>query len=253
MTGWSDDRAGGRALSLYLNEHERSALASIDGDALHKLIDEAVWSGRSSALHVLRLASCGAHVAGRLRRFERDLDSYAKAKSAQKRNDTRERANDAGADLVRAVREMQARMVEEEKELERFRIDDLITPPSLLRERIEVRVSFQWRDTAADGWRSSSITFSQKVDLSPDYTRPQPKRKPSAREQAEARQDELYRHWEHLRMLAIHSVREYLKKGGDGTAIPRLFEARAGAHSRYLNNFGCDFWRDEASSPSATG
>jgi hypothetical protein len=32
-------------VSLYLNEHERSALASIDYDALRKLIDEAVWSG----------------------------------------------------------------------------------------------------------------------------------------------------------------------------------------------------------------
>jgi hypothetical protein len=240
-------------VSLYLNEHERSALASIDRDGLRKLIDEAVCSCRSSALHELRLASCGAHVTGRLRRFERDLDSYIKAKSAQKRSDTRQRANDAGADLVRAVGEMQARMVEEDKELERFRIDDLITPPSLLRERIEVRVSFQWRDAAADGWRLGSITFSQQVDLSPDYTRPQPKRKPSAREQAEAQQDELYRHWEHLRMLAIHSVREYLQKGGNGAAIPRLFETRASAHSRYLNNFSCDFWRDEATSPSATG
>jgi hypothetical protein len=204
-------------------------------------------------LHEFRLASCGDHVAGRLRRFERDLDSYDKAKSAQKRNDTRERANDAGADLVRAVREMQARMVEEDKELERFRIDDLITPPSLLRERIEVRVSFQWLDAAADEWRFGSITFIQQVDVRPDYTRPQPKRKPSAREQAEARQNELYRHWEHLRMLSIHSVREYLNKGGNGAAIPRLFEARAGAHSRYLDNFSCDFCRDEATSRGATG
>lgn len=37
-------------------------------------------------------------------------------------------------------------------------------------------------------------------------------------------------------MLPIHSVREYLKKGGNGAAIPRLFEARAGAHSGYLDN-----------------
>lgn len=232
-------------MSLYVHEHERSALASIDLDALRELVEEAVWR-RSSALHELRLASCGPYVSQRLRRFEEDVGSYSKAKSAQKRNDTRERAIDAGAELVRAVGEMQARMAEEDKELDRFRVDDLITPPSLLRERIEVRVGFQWRDAAADGWRFGSIAFHQQVDLSPDYSQPQPKRKPSAAKQAEARQDELYRHWEHLRMLAIHSVREYLRKGGDAGAIPKTFEARAGAHSRYLNNFSCDFWRDQA-------
>ena len=97
-------------MSLYLNEHERSATPSIDRDELRKLIDEAVWSCRSSALHELRLANCGPYGAQRLRRFERDLDSFGEVKQAQKQNDARERANDAGADLVRAVREMQARI-----------------------------------------------------------------------------------------------------------------------------------------------
>lgn len=238
-------------MNLYVTDHERNALASIDLDVLRKLIEEAVWR-RSSALHELRLVSCGPYVSQRLRRFEEDLASYAKAKSAQKRSETLERVNDAGARLVRAVREMQARMAEEDKELERFRVDDLIAPPSLLRERIEVRVGFQWRNAAADSWQFGTIAFSQQVDLSPDYTQPQPKRKLSASKQAQARHDELFRHWEHLRMLAIHSVREYLKKGGDGAAIPKTFEARSGAHSRYLNNFSYDFWRDCSAPSSAT-
>ncbi|MBN2971017.1 hypothetical protein JW805_03170 [Roseomonas aeriglobus] len=240
-------------MSLYLSEHERSALASINSNTLRELVDEAVWTTRSSALRELRLASCGVYVAERLRRFERDLDSYAKAKSAQKRSDTRARASSAGSELVRALREMQDRMATEDKELERFRIDDLIPPPHRLRERIEVRVGFQWRDTASDSWRFGSITFAHDVQLRPDYEKPVPKRKPSAAKQDEERQDELYRRWEDLRSRALGAVREFFQKGGDGAAIPERFEAQPGMRSRFLDNFSCDFWLDRAAASGAAG
>lgn len=75
-----------------------------------------------------------------------------------------------------------------------------------------------------------------------DYTQPQPTRKPSAAKLEEQRQDTLYSHWDHLRALALHSVREFLKAGGDGLTIPEKFEAKPGRTDRYLNNFSCNFW-----------
>lgn len=58
------------------------------------------------------------------------------------------------------------------------------------------------------------------------------------------RQDKLYRHWEHFRMLAINAVREFLQKGGDAATIPERFVARTSGRDRHLNNFSCDFWQE---------
>lgn len=235
---------------LYLSRGERAALASIDGDALRELIAEAIASARPGGLHGLRLTSCGPYVAERLRRFERDLGYYASAKSAQKRSDTRTQAHRAGSELAWAVCDMQSRMTDEDRELARFRIDDIIPSPRTFRKRIELRVGFSWRRSDDDEWRYGSIVFGHRVDVRRDYTRPPPKRKPSAAKQEEERQDELYRAWEHLRTLALNAVREFFQQGGDGAAIPASFEARAGTHSRHLDNFSCDFWRDPR--PSST-
>ena len=139
-------------------------------------------------------------------------------------------------------------MEEEEKETQLFRIDDMIRSPYRFSEHMELRVDYQWRPTIDDQWRFGAITFIHDVDMRPDYTRPRPKRKPSAAKVEQERQETLYRHWEHLRMLAVHAVREVLKSGGDGTAIPQTFQAKPAARDRYLNNCSCDFWREEASS-----
>ena len=142
------------------------------------------------------------------------------------------------------------RMEEEEKETQLFRIDDMIRSPCRFRERLELRVNYQWRPTIDDQWRFGTIAFLHDVDLRPDYTLPQPKRKPSAAKVEQERQETLYRHWEHLRVLAAHAVRNFLNSFLDGTATPETFRAKPAARDRYLNNFSCDFWREEASSGS---
>lgn len=65
----------------------------------------------------------------------------------------------------------------------------------------------------------------------------QPKRKPSAAKLEHERQDTLYRHWEHLRSLAISAVREFLQKGGDAATIPDRFVAMTSGYDRYLKQF----------------
>lgn len=229
---------------LYISQHVKTAVRAIDVRELERLVEQALWEQRATALYDLHLPNCGPYVAERLRRFERELAAFAKAKAAKKREETRGRAWSAGSDLRWAIREVLQRIEEEEKETQLCRVDDLISPPYRLRERIDVRVGYQWRRTVDDEWSYGSITFVHDVDMRPDYTIPAPKRKPSAAKQEQDRQETLYRHWEQLTRLALHSVREYLKSGGDGNAIPETFQAKPDAHSRWLNNFSCDFWRD---------
>ena len=235
---------------LYLSQHEKEALKAVNIRALEQLVDQGLWDGRATALYDLHLSSCGPYVAERMRRFERDLAEYAKSKAAKKRAETRTRAWSTGHDLLHAVRDMIRRMEEEEKETQLFRIDDMIRSPYRFSEHLELRVNYQWRPTIDDQWRFGTITFTHNVDMRPDYTLPQPKRKPSAAKVEQEHQETLYRHWEHLRMLAVHAVREFLKSSGDGTAIPQTFQAKPAARDRYLNNFSCDFWRGEASGES---
>ena len=232
--------------ATYLSEQEKAALKATDIRQVEELIDQAMWDRRMTALHDLRLVSCGPFVAERLRRFERDLAQYAKAKAAKKCAETRTRARRAGSDLLYAIRDMQHRMVEEEKETELFRVNDVISPPYRFRDRIDVHVGYQWRRTVEDEWTYGSITFIQDVDMRPDYTLPAPKRKPSAAKQEDARQETLYKHWEHLVTLALHAVRGYLKSGGEGSAIPKTFQARTDGRSRWLNNLSCNFWQKQS-------
>lgn len=232
--------------AMYLSEQERAALKATNIREVEELIDQAMWALRTTSLHEIRLPSCGSFVAERLRRFERDLAEYAKAKTERKRAETRTQAQRAGSDLLFAIRDMQHRMREEEKETELFRVDDVINPPHSFRDRIEVRVSFQWRRTVTDEWTYGSITFIQEVDMRPDYTLPAPTRKPSPAKQEETRQATLYKHWEHLVTLALHAVRNYLKSSGDGSAIPNTFQPKTGGRSRWLDNLSCNFWQNQS-------
>ncbi len=231
---------------LYVAEYEKSALKDLDTQELSDLVDEAVAYARPSSLHDLRLLSCGAYVSERLRRFERELANYAKAKATRKREETRYRAVSAGMELVRAVREMQGRVRKEEEELELYRIHDSFLPPRTLTDRLEVRVGYQWRASTDEDWNFGNITFVHNVDMRPDYLAPQPKRKPSAFKQEQQRQDELYRHWESLVTHSLLSVREYLNSGRDPVTIPETFEIPLDPHSRDLNTFSCRFWQDNS-------
>lgn len=231
---------------IYVSQREQTALRTVDIRELQGLVDQAIRDERATALYGMHLSSCGPFVAERLHRFERDLAEYARSKSAKKRAEMETQARRAGRDLLCAVQNMQYRMEEEEKEKQLFLVDDLIRPPCRFRKRIDVRVSYRWRRTVNEEWNYGSIIFVHDVDMRPDYTAPVPKRKPSAAKQEQDRQKELYRHWENLMRLALHSVREYLKSGGDGNAIPETFQAKADTHSHLLNNFSCDFWRERS-------
>lgn len=232
---------------LYLSDSEIAALKQVDIRALTERVRDALTDGQTSGLYNLHLGGCGPYISGRLQRFQRDIGEYAKAKMARKREQTRSRAWSSGDDLLYAVREMMRRMEEEEKELQLIRIDDMIFPPRTFDGHLEIWVHYQWRLAVEDAWTFGTITFVHGVDLRPDYSLPQPTRKSSAAKLAEQRQETLYRHWEHFRMLALHAVRDYLKKHGDGSTIPATFVAKTSGRDRFLNNFSCDFWRAETS------
>lgn len=227
---------------LYLPPHEMTAIKAIDIREVERRVSQALDEGRPSALYELQLSGSGSHIASHLHRYERDLAYYAKAKAATKRSETRSRAWSSGHDLVYAIRDMKQRVEEQEREVQLLWTDDQISPPYRFANRVEVRVGYQWRATVDDAWGFGAITFFHNVDMRPDYTRPQPARKPSAAKLEEQRQETLSGHWDHLRLLALHSVREFLKAGGDGSTIPKEFEAKPGQADRYLNNFSCNFW-----------
>jgi hypothetical protein len=229
---------------LYVYPSEADALKAIDLRELEKLVDEAIWQSRSGELHPLRLASCGEYVSGRLYRLDQAILAHNKAKAAKKRAETLADVRRAGRDLVYAVCEMKDRLEREERERTLFEIDDVVYTPRTFTPRLEVRIGYRWREAVDENWTHGAITFQHEVDLRPDYTLPTPKRKPPRWKQEEELQDRLYRTWDHLRSSALHSVREYLKSGRDRTKIPETFRATTDSHSRGLNNYSTQFWRE---------
>lgn len=221
---------------------EQEALRAVQHDVLNQVIDQCLREERSSALRPLRLDNCGPYVASQVCVFEKALDTYGRAKAEKKRAETRYDALSAGRDLVNAVLLMKQRMTMEEEEGQRFHVDDLIMPPHRFGERMSVRVSYQWRLSAADPWAYGDITIFHDVDMRPDYTLPPPKRKPSVARQVQERQGALYREWEHLKSLALHSVTDFFRNGGNGAEIQKVFQVKPDAHTRGLNNFSAKFW-----------
>ncbi|BEP54051.1 MULTISPECIES: hypothetical protein [unclassified Variovorax] len=221
---------------------EQEALRAVDTEALRKLIEQSLREERPYALRDLRLENCGLYVVSRLRQYETALAEHGKAKAEKKRAETGYRARRAGSDLLDAIQQMKDRVETEEKEGQYFYVDDLIMPPSRFSERVTVRVNYNWRRSVEDKWAYGSITFVHDVDSRPDYTLPQPSRKPSAAKQERDRQEKLYDEWNHLMKLGLHSVREYFREGGDGAAIPQTFQAKADSYTRGLNNFSARFW-----------
>jgi hypothetical protein len=232
--------------AIYLSDHEKAALRAVDLCKLERLVDDALGRQRMTGLYALQLANCGDYVASQLRAFDRALADYAEAKAAKRREEMHGRAWLAGRNLGSAVRAMLERADKEDRERELFRVDDVIRPPYRCSEHMEIRVHFDWRVRAEDPWNFGTITFVHDVDMRGDYTMllRHPKRKPSAAKVEQERQDTLYRHWEHLRSLAINAVREFLQKGGDAATIPERFVAVTSGYDRHLNNFSCDFWQE---------
>lgn len=227
---------------LNMPRDEQDAVRAVNTDVLDKLIDRCVYEERPGALHPLRLASCGPYVASRLRAFEQALAEYGKAKVAKKLAETKDCVLRAGSDLAHAVQQMKERVEAEEKEGLLFHVDDQIISPYRFSEKLTVRVSYRWRQAIEDDWTYGSITFSYDSASRPDSALPPPKRKPSATKLDQERQEKLYRVWEHLKSLALYSVREYFRNGGDGKTIPPTFQAKTDPYSLGLNNYSAQFW-----------
>ncbi|OWV29728.1 hypothetical protein [Halomonas campaniensis] len=228
---------------LYISSAEREALKNLDSDELDIAIRECVHSVTLSQLYGFNLESCGLYVSNKLRDFQKSVDAHSRAKSSKKRDETDESMRRAADDLTHAVQQMQQRMEEEEKDNLLFQVDDHIFQPFHYGDRLEVRLGYQWRKNTADNWTYGSITFLYTPDLSPDYSFPLPKRKPSAAKLAQERQEKLRREWEHLKLLSLHSLRNFFREGGIGSDIPKTYQVTLDTYGRGLNNFSADFWR----------
>lgn len=228
---------------INLTEREKAALKSQDERALDRLLDLATRTEDLGPLYQLRLSECGPHVAGKLHYFEQAIRESANAKSDRKREETYQESRRAASALSFAVSGMKARMAEEERDGELFRIDDHLRPPHTLSENLHIRVNYQWRKLATDPWIYGSITYYHKAGQPPDYYPSTTKRKPSRAQVAREHQDDLAREWEHLETIALHSLREFFREGGDGTKVPDSFTAKVD-HLGALNNFSAEFWRD---------
>ena len=222
------------------------ALKAIDTNVLNELIDQCLYEKRIARLRSFGIESCGPYAASHFRMFERAIAEYGGAKASKKVAETEIRARRAGSDLARAIDQMKRRLETEEEEGQLFYIDDQILPPRRFSEHLTVRVSYRWRSTVDARWEYGHITFIHDVDLRPDYSSPAPKRKRSPGKREHDRQDKLYREWEQLANLGLHSVRDYFREGGSAAAIPEVFRAKPDSHSRGLNNFSARFWSNAA-------
>lgn len=226
---------------LNVPRNEADALKSIDTELLASLIDQSVREEHSNALRHLRLDSCGPYVGTQLRAFERALSAHAVAKSPKKRSETDYDVRKTRSDLEHAVLQMQARVTEEEAESQRFLVDDHVIPPITFSEKLQVRVSYRWRQDIADEWKYRSTTFIHEFVPRPHYMPPSSTRKPSKARQEQDHQEALYREWEYLRMLGLHAIRDHFRQGGAGDTIPELVRAKADPHTHSLNNFSAKF------------
>lgn len=233
-------------VQINMTRDEKEAVSGIDRRELQKQIDQCIYEERTGGIHSLGLSRCGLYVASALRNFERTLGDYSKAKSSKKREDTRTSVLRAGSDLVHAVQIMKDRAETEQQDGQFFYVEDQILPPASLREQLTVRISYKWRRSVEDNWTYSSITFSHTSVSRPDYSQPAPTRKPSAAKVRQGREAKLYEEWEHLRDLALCSVRDFFKSGDDGNSIPTAYSVKPDSHSGRLNNYSADFWRDRA-------
>lgn len=230
---------------INLTDSEKRALKAIDECKLDELIDQALQEEHSGALHRLPLSSCGPYVATKLHYFGESLREYRESRSARKREDKHSHARRAGSDLSFAVGSMKRRMETEEQDGQLFQIDDRIPWPYRFSKKLQVTVSYRWRGTIEDEWTYGSTTFRHEVRPQPVYALSRPKRKSSAAKQAQDLHDELSRTWEHLKRLALYSVRDYFRDGGDGSKIPESFQAIADPHTQGLNNFSAKFWHEK--------
>lgn len=229
-------------VELNLSVDQQAAIGAIDADVMHRLVGQCLDDRSIASLRSLPLERCGPYVWAKLRAFEQALADDRAAKAPNKQAEAAAHARRAGGALSDALGQMRHRLEVEQREAQRFHVEDQILPPSQFDEDLSVRISYRWRPAIDAEWVYGGITFVHQVDTRPDYAQPLPKRKPSARQQERDRQDRLYREWEHLMRLGLQSMREFFRSGGDAAAIPATFRAQPDARSRGLNNFSANFW-----------
>jgi len=229
---------------INLSRAEKDALTGVDADIADQAIKRAVESEKIDGLYQLQLTECGAYVAAQYSTFQRALTKHKQSKSAKKVVETLEDLRRAGARLASALRQMKRRAGDEEEEGKLFRVHDDVFQPPYVGAHMNVTVSYQWRKSIDDQWNYGSITFDHVAEFRPDYSVPASKRKPSSARQREEREERLRREWEYLMRGALYSVQAYFREGRDGSSIPKRFRAVIDDHSRCLNNYSTQFWRE---------
>ncbi len=227
---------------INLTDREKAAISNIDEHELESLIDQALQNEHAAGLHQLFPLDCGSYLATEFHKFERSLRELAESKSAKKRDQKRSEAVRAGRNLSFALSQMKARVETEVKDGQLFYVDDQIYWPHHFSKELRVCVSYKWRRTVEDPWTHGRIEFHHQHNPRPDYTSQRPKRKPSVAKQQQELQDTLSREWEHLKDLALFSVRDFFRAGGNGSEIPASFQAVVGPGTSTLNNFSAKFW-----------
>ncbi|MFC5736037.1 hypothetical protein [Sinirhodobacter huangdaonensis] len=225
---------------INLSAGERDAIEDMDVDALRIAIEEARKAHSSTAVTRLQLYRLGAYVQEAERRFDLALANLRKAKAAAKIASTEQATIRAGWDLASAVDQMKDRARQERRDGERFYVDDHIHEPFTFQPEMTVSVSYRWRATEDDGWSYGRIVFHHH-----HVARPQPwdfadRRRLTARQREKELSETLQREWYRMRDLALFSVRDFFRDGGNGADIPETFDAVADRGS--LNNFSLNFW-----------
>ena len=231
---------------LYFSKFEVDALNAVDARALDKAIERCLEDRHSYALHVFQLDACGPYVARKAREFDGALRAFAAARASRKTESTGSMARRKGGSLGSALRRAQEAVETEAREGETFRVFDDVLPPARFTPDMSVRVGYQWRASINDTWTHGSIEFTHVVVPRRDYTRPPPKRKPSAAVAARKQQEDLYARWDHLRKLSLWSVRDYFREGRFADDIPKVFPVRLDSYSKQLNNHSTKFWMLQA-------
>ncbi|WP_070888207.1 hypothetical protein [Pseudomonas argentinensis] len=228
---------------------QQAAISDVDEEALSAAVQRCLDEERVGPIQGLGLNGCGPYVGNKLNLFQQAIAEHCKAKAYAKRERTRQDALNAGDDLIHAVQQMKERLEEERKQGELFFIDDQIMPPFHLGKRLSVQVSYRWRASSSADWKYGYLTFVYDFSPQPNYATPLPKRKPSSAQAARDLEDSLYREWEHLKTLALYSMRKFFRDGGDGDAVPEKFTVRPSRYGAGLDNLSCDFWLPERSAP----
>jgi hypothetical protein len=232
---------------LNLTQEQHDALEALDRYDLGEVLEVCLTRRSTIALLDLRLDQCGAYVAAKTRAFESAVARTAAARSDKKCRETAEAARRAADDLEFVVERMRGRSKIEKSERELFFVDDHIAPPLRIADYVRVTISYRWRARLNDTWSHGTITFTHQVPeekvsaIGSAY----PCRKRTARQRQQDREQEFYSAWQHLKLLGLHAVRNYLREHWPNVSIPSKFEARVDGHTGALNNFSADFWRPE--------